>query len=136
MVNVFDTSVEPFAVRGVLPMVMSGIEVLHVSPADLQRRVYVQVLVERRDRTLGLARRVVELGMGTVFELGNIRRPTVVYYQADVLKNGKRNCLVNREIVGGGLRATARHRVHKPPCPKTRQSYAIRRRPNSFWFSL
>lgn len=86
MVNVFDTSVESFAVRGVLPMVMSRIEILHVPSADLQRRVDVQVLVERRNRTLGLARRVVELWMGTVFEFGNVRRTTVVYYQADVLK--------------------------------------------------
>jgi len=90
VVNVFDASVEPLSVRGVLPMIKSRIEVLYVSTADLQRRIDVQVLVERRYRALSLTRRIVELRMGTVFEFGNIRRATVVDNQTDVL-NKKKN---------------------------------------------
>lgn len=71
-------------------MVMCGIEVLYVSAADLQRRIDVQVLVERRYGALGLARGIVEFRMGTVLEFGNVRRTTVVHHQTDVLYVGKR----------------------------------------------
>lgn len=90
VINVFDASVETLSIRGVLPMVKNGIEVLYVSTADLQRRIDVQVLVERRYHALSLARRIVELRMGTVFEFGNVSRTTVVDHQTDVL-NKKTN---------------------------------------------
>lgn len=86
MIDVFDAAIETFAVRGVLPVIVCGVKVLYVPAANLQRRVDVQVLVERRYRALGLARGIVKFRMRTVFQFGNVRRTAVVHHQTDVLK--------------------------------------------------
>lgn len=37
VIDVFDAAIEPFAVWSGLPVIVGGVEVLHVPPADLQR---------------------------------------------------------------------------------------------------
>jgi hypothetical protein len=61
------------------------VELFDVQAADLQRRVHVQVLVERRHCARSLTTRVVEFGRTAVLQLGNLRGFAVVDDELDGL---------------------------------------------------
>lgn len=67
--EILDAAVEALAHRHVLPLVVRRVELLHIETADLQRRVHVQVLIERRYYTRGLATGIVEFRRASVLQL-------------------------------------------------------------------
>jgi len=76
--QILDAAVEALAERHVLPLVMRRVELLHVETADLQRCVYVQILVEWRYRARSLATGVVEFWRTSILQLGYLRGFAVV----------------------------------------------------------
>jgi len=85
--KVLNAAVEALAYRHVLPLVVRRVELFDVQAADLQRRVHVQVLVERRHCARSLTTRVVELGRTAILQLGNLRGFAVVDDELDGLSN-------------------------------------------------
>lgn len=76
--EILDTAVEALAHRHVLPLIVRRIELLDIETADLQRCIHIQVLVERRYCTRGLATGVVEFRRASILQLGYLRGFAVV----------------------------------------------------------
>ena len=83
--NVPDAAVEGLAERGVVPLVVQRVELLRRHPADLQRRVDVEVLVEGGNAAADLAGGAVELGGLAVLVFHHVGRAAEVHHKADFL---------------------------------------------------
>ncbi|KYN00797.1 hypothetical protein ALC62_08480 [Cyphomyrmex costatus] len=76
--QILDATVEAFAHRHMFPLVMRWIELLYVETADLQRCVYVQVLVERGYSSRSLTTGIIEFWRASILQLRYFRGFAVV----------------------------------------------------------
>lgn len=104
MEEILDTAVEALAHRHVLPLVVRRVELLDVETADLQRCVYIQVLVEWWHRALSLTTGVVEFGRATILQLGYLRGLTVIDDELNGLRQFQDAFLESRVWKGDRVR--------------------------------